>query len=64
MEINIEQFQKVNSQRPLTSYGGISARQKSLKNSLSKKSFKENHYTEATKFEELFPESNNFQFDI
>lgn len=32
--INYEHFQQVNSKRPQTSYGGISARQKSLQNSL------------------------------
>jgi len=36
--INYEHFQQVNSKRPTTSYGGISARQKSLQNSLRQKS--------------------------
>lgn len=38
--INYEHFQQVNSKRPQTSYGGISARQKSLQNSLRQKSSK------------------------
>ena len=47
--INYEHFQQVNSKRPQTSYGGLSARQKSLQNSLRQLSSKyddrqENNY--------------------
>ncbi len=38
--INFAQLQEVNSKRPQTSYGGISARQKSLQNSLRQRSSK------------------------
>jgi hypothetical protein len=52
--INYEHFQQVNSKRPQTSYGGISARQKSLQNSLRQMSSKiedkcENEITEFNK---------------
>jgi len=39
--INYEHYQQVNSKRPQTSYGGISARQKSLQKNLKQKSMKE-----------------------
>jgi hypothetical protein len=44
----------VNSKRPQTSYGGISARQKSLQKSLRQKSSKL-AYNGESKIEELFP---------
>jgi hypothetical protein len=36
--INFHHLQMVNMKRPQTSYGGISARQKNLQNSLKRKS--------------------------
>lgn len=41
MNINIEDINRVNSQRPQTSYGGLSARKKSMQNSLRQKSSKQ-----------------------
>jgi hypothetical protein len=38
-EINFQHMQMVNSKRPQTSYGGIQARQKNLKDSMKKNEF-------------------------
>lgn len=50
--INFAQLQQVNSRRPQTSYGGISARQKSLQQSLRQMSSKKL----PDSGEEMFPE--------
>jgi hypothetical protein len=53
----------VNSKRPQTSYGGISARQKSLQKSLRQKSSKV-AYNGENKFEELFPGPSNADINL
>lgn len=49
--INYEHYQQVNCKRPQTSYGGISARQKSLQNSLRQMSSKNDDAQEKNKIE-------------
>ena len=53
----------VNSKRPQTSYGGISARQKSLQKALRQKSSKV-AYNGENKFEELFPGPSNADINL
>ena len=52
--INYEHFQHVNSKRPQTSYGGLSARQKSLQNSIRQISSKNDE-----REENMISNSNN-----